>query len=57
MDGKRNLQESCLGPGDQVLLRQNRKNKLDASFEEEPYEVIGNQGSEITIQSPSGAQY
>ena len=56
-DGKRNAQESCLGPGDQVLLRQNRKNKLDTSFEQEPYEVIGKQGSEITIQSPSGTQY
>ena len=42
-----------MGPGDQVLLRQNRKNKLDTSFEQEPYEVIGKQGSEITIQSPS----
>ena len=56
-DGKRNAQESCLGPGDPVLLRQNRKNKLDTSFEQEPYEVIGKQGSEITIQSPTGTQY
>ena len=33
-----------------VLLEQNRINKLSPRFEDEPYEEIGKDGSQITIE-------
>ena len=52
LDGEISLPCLPITVWDQVtkscLYRQNRKNKLDTSFEQELYKVIGNQGSEIT---------
>ena len=38
--------------GDQVLLKQNKTNKLSATFKFHPHEVVGRKGNEVMIQSP-----
>lgn len=56
-DTRRNARESDLQQGDQVLLKQNRSNKLDTPFHPEPYKVVDKRGSEVTIQSSTGERY
>ena len=55
-DKKRNAHESYLAPGDQVLVKQERKNKLSTSFAPEPYDVITKTGNSVVIESPDGIQ-
>ena len=56
-DNRRNAKESNLAAGDQVLLKQPKGNKLTATFESEPYEVINKKGNSVLIESPEGVQY
>ena len=53
---KRNAQESDLAPGDQVLVRQERKNKLSTPFAPEPYDVVTKTGNSVVFESPEGVQ-
>ena len=46
-DKKRNAQESDLAPGDQVLVRQQRKTKLLIPFAPEPYDVVTKTGNSV----------
>ncbi len=56
-DTKRRAQESELTPGDLVLLRQEKKNKLSTPFEHQPYEVVTKNGNSVVIESPAGVRY
>ena len=55
-DKKRNAQESDLAPGDQVLVKQERKNKLSTPFAPEPYDVVTKTGNSVVVESPEGVQ-
>ena len=39
-DKKRNAKESDIGPGDKVLVKQERQNKLSTPFVPEPHKVL-----------------
>ena len=56
-DNRRNARESDLQQGDQVLLKQNKRNMLDTHFHPEPYKVVDRKGSEVTVQSSTGERY
>lgn len=43
-----------LKPSGQVLVKQRKENKLSATFEGTPYEIVNKYGSEVTITSPEG---
>ena len=53
-DKKRNSQESDLAPGDKVLVKQERKNKLSTPFAPEPYDVVTKTGNSVVVESPEG---
>ena len=55
-DKKRNAQESDLAPGDQVLVKRERKNKLSTPFVPEPYDVVTKTGNSAVVESPDGVQ-
>ena len=55
-DKKRHVEHSDLVPGDRVLLKQEKQNKLSTSFAPEPYDVVSRNGSSILIKSPEGVQ-
>ena len=48
-DNRQNAQETDLQQGDQILLKQNRRNKLDTHFHPEPYKVVDKKGSKVTV--------
>ena len=54
---QRNARYSEVLPGDQVLVQQERKNKLTTRFEPSPYTVVNKHGKSLIVQSPGGAQY
>lgn len=56
-DQKRNVSESDISVGDQVLLRRPRVDKLSAPFHETPFEVVDKYHSQVTVQSPEGVTY
>ena len=39
------------------MLKQCKSNKLDTLFYPEPYKVVDERGSEVTVQSSSGERY
>lgn len=49
-DRKRKTKISTLKPGDQVLVKQQKKNKLTLPFNPKPYKIIRKKGSMITAQ-------
>ena len=53
-DHRRNVKKSDIQMGDYVLVTQERKNKLTANFNPEPYKVIKKTGVEITAQRNNG---
>ena len=55
-DKKRHTEYSNLVPGDRVLLKQEKKNKLSTPFAPEPYEVVSRNGNSIIIKSPESVQ-
>ena len=55
-DKKRHAEYSDLVPGDRVLLKQEKQNKLSTTFAPEPYDVVSRNGSSIVIKSPEGVQ-
>ncbi|PFX22385.1 Uncharacterized protein K02A2.6 [Stylophora pistillata] len=55
-DKKKNSQESYLAPGDQVLVKQECKNKLSTPSAPEPYDVITKTGNSVVVESPYGVQ-
>lgn len=55
-DKKRHTEYLNLVPGDRVLLKQEKQNKLSTPFAPEPYDVVRRNGSSIIIKSPEGVQ-
>ena len=56
-DMQRNARYSEVLPADQVLVQQERKDKLTTHFEPRPYTVVNKHGNSLIVQSPGGAQY
>ena len=56
-DKRRNAEIIELVPGDEVLLKQNKENKLSTRFEPVPYQVVGKENNSVVVESPQGAQY
>ena len=56
-DEKRGAQENSLAPGDQVLIKQRKENKLSTNFGEVPYKITNKYGNEVTVTSPEGVNY
>ena len=50
-DRKRHAEYSDLVPGNRVLVKQEKQNKLSTPFAPEPYDVVGRNGSSFTIKS------
>ena len=53
-DEKCCARESDVKEGDK---RQERKNKLTATFRPEPYRVLDKSGNSVVVESPDGVQY
>ena len=51
---KRHEEYSDLAPGNRVLQKQEKQNKLLTPFAPEPYDVVSRNGSNIIIKSPEG---
>ena len=56
-DERRRAQENSLAPGDQVLVKQRKENKLSTTFEDAPYNVTNKYGNEVTVTSTEGVNY
>ncbi|KAK3097548.1 hypothetical protein FSP39_010680 [Pinctada imbricata] len=56
-DKRRNATESTVKVGDDVLLKQQKRDKFTTTFESEPYKVVDKRGNNITIESSTGVQY
>ena len=55
-DKKRHEEYSDLVPGDRVLQKQEKQNKLLTPFAPEPHDVVRTNGSSIIIKSPEGVE-
>ena len=53
-DEKRRARESDLEPGDLVLLKQRKENKLSTTYGALPYTVSKKHGNEVVVSSPEG---
>ncbi|KAK2578707.1 hypothetical protein KPH14_012663 [Odynerus spinipes] len=49
--------ESCIKPGDEVLVRAQKKNKLSTNFGSEEFKVTGRVGNTVTLKSRDGKEY
>ena len=49
-DQRRHTQPSTLGPGDRVLVKQRKTNKLSIPFDPKPYTVVLKKGSLVTAE-------
>ena len=56
-DTRRGARESGIAPGDTVLLKQRKENKLSTTFGKIPYEVTSKSGSEVIVTNPDGGSY
>lgn len=56
-DQKRHAAYSDLSPGDKVLVKQNKENKLSTTFANQPYQVVSKEGNSVVVESPEGVQY
>lgn len=56
-DNKNRAKYSDVSVGDQVLLKQDKKDKFTTTFDKTPHKVISKHGNNVVVQSPSGATY
>ena len=56
-DSRRGARPSEVLPGDQVLVQQEKKDKLSTRFNPTPYTVVSKHGNSLIVQSQEGAQY
>lgn len=56
-DARRGARYSEVLPGDQVLVQQEKKDKLSTRFDPTPYTVVSKHGNSLIVQSQEGAQY
>ena len=54
---RRGAQENSLAPGDHVLVKQRKENKLSTTFKDAPYKVTNKYGNEVAVTSPEGVNY
>lgn len=57
IDDKRGARESDLIEGDQVLVKQTRKDKPSAPFNPTPFKLQRKIGNQCTVVSPEGVEY
>ena len=55
-DGKRHAKYSDLVPGNRVLIKQEKQNKLSTPFAPKPHDVVSRNGSSFTIKSTEVVQ-
>ena len=55
-DTKRSAEYSIIQEGDEVLLKQTRKNKLDTNFEPTPYKVVQKDGNALLLENDEGVR-
>ena len=56
-DTRRGASYSEVLPGDQVLVQQEKRNKLSTRFDPNPYTVLSKHGNSLVVQSREGVQY
>lgn len=56
-DQRRHAKDSDVYVGDKVLVQQHRQNKLSTRYANNPFTVVNRNGSQVTVESPSGIQY
>lgn len=56
-DHRRGAKHSQLDVGDQVLVRQEKIDKLTTAFSQVPYTIVSRKGNSVTIEDSKGAQY
>ena len=56
-DKAANAKSSDITVGDQVLVRQERKDKFSTPFNPTPYRVVSKTGNSVVVEAPSGTQY
>ena len=56
-DTKRKAVLNDIVPGDKVLVKQSRENKLSPNYRPEPMTVTNKQGSNVTVETNAGVQY
>ena len=56
-DKAANAKPSDITVGDQVLMRQERKDKFSTPFNPKPYRVVSKTGNSVIVEAPSGTQY
>ena len=56
-DSRRGARPSEVLPGDQVLVQQEKIDKLSTRFNPTPYTVVSKHGNSLIVQSQQGAQY
>ncbi|CAC5386829.1 unnamed protein product [Mytilus coruscus] len=56
-DEKRKAVKSELQPGDKVLVKQNKENKLSTTFHHKPLLLLEKNGNSVLIQSDQGVKY
>ena len=52
-----NAKPSDITVGDQVLVKQERKDKFSTPFNPTPYRVVNKTGNSVIVEAPGGAQY
>ena len=56
-DTQRRASHSNVEAGDEVLVKQDKTNKLSTAFNPNPFKVISKSGNSLVIESPAGNQY
>ena len=51
-DKKRNAKESDISPGDKVLVKQERQNKLSTPFAPEPHKLLPKRATVLLLNQP-----
>ncbi|KAK2578228.1 hypothetical protein KPH14_001387 [Odynerus spinipes] len=56
-DKVHHVKENTVKPGDQVLVRGQKKNKLSTNFGSEKFTITGREGNTVTLESDNGKEY
>lgn len=56
-DKSMNARPSDVQVGDQVLVRQEKKDKFSTSFDPSPFQVVSKTGNSVVVESQGGTQY
>lgn len=56
-DTRRGAQQSEIGVGDTVLLRQDKTDKFTTTFNATPHKIVSRTGNKVVVEAPTGARY